>query len=141
MAKKDWTDKQIAFVEALFGDANGNLSIATSMAGYSEGSNPQTILKACKDLIIEHGNSVLAGEIPQAISNIRAVQANPEWKGAKTALDAAGVVFDRAGITKKVEKEDNTPQIQAILILPPKSDSVMKDVTPALQRLQEHQED
>ena len=132
---KKWTEKQIAFVDALFGEAAGSPKYAAELAGYAEGSNPNTILNGCKDLIIERGNDLLAAEIPTAVSNIRAVQQNPEWKGAKTAMDAASTVFDRAGITKKVEKEDDTPKVQAILILPPKSDDIMKDVTPALDKL------
>ena len=54
----DLTDKQKDFLDALFGEANGDPKLAGEIAGYSHYTVP---LKALKEEIIDRAEQVLAG--------------------------------------------------------------------------------
>ena len=59
----DLTDKQKDFLDALFGEANGDPKLAGEIAGYSHYTIP---LKALKEEIIDRAEQVLAAFAPKA---------------------------------------------------------------------------
>jgi len=112
------TEQQDRFLEALFGDADGNYRRAMDMAGYSKDSHPNKLIKALKAEIIERAEHLLAVHAPKAVLSMTGVLDDPSALGNREMLAAAGQILDRAGVvkTEKVKVESTGP---AILILPP----------------------
>ena len=65
--KRELTERQSAFLDALFGDAQGNPRIAGELAGYAPSSFP-TVISSLKNEIIDQAENVLALHSPQAVS-------------------------------------------------------------------------
>ena len=96
----DLTDKQKDFLDALFGEANGDPKIAGEIAGYSHYTVP---LKALKEEIIDRAEQVLAAFAPKASMQVINTMSMEEstTPGANVRLEAAKQVLDRIGLLKE----------------------------------------
>ena len=112
----DLTDKQKNFLDALFGEANGDPKIA----GYSHYTVP---LKALKDEIIDRAEQVLAAFAPRASMQVINTMGMEEstTPGANVRLEAAKQVLDRIGLVKREKIDVNAKVAHGIFILPPKN--------------------
>jgi hypothetical protein len=117
--EKVYTQKQLDFLEHLFGDAQGNLRLAMKMAGYSPTANTADLLKSLQEEIIEGASTMLAANSPKAAFGLIGVLDDPSTVGAKNAVAAAKEVLDRAGLVKKEKVEVSSDQ-GGLFILPPK---------------------
>jgi hypothetical protein len=118
MTKRELTDQQKKFLEALFGEAKGNPAHARKIAGYSEGYNTRDIMNSLKDEVLELTRLHLALNGPKAaFAMIESIE-DPTELGVKEKMVAAKDVLDRIGIvkTEKVQVEAGN----GLMILPAK---------------------
>lgn len=117
--KKEYTPMQAAFLEHLFGDANGDVRTAMRMAGYTDNTKMKEVLRPLRDEIVEQASMVLAANAPKAVFSMIGVINDPGAMGARNAVSAAKEILDRAGLVKK-EQIEVTTQGGGMFVLPPK---------------------
>ena len=122
---KKYTEKQNAFLEALMGEARGNIRKAMDIAGYSKGTGASEVTVPLKEEIIERASMMLAMNAPKAAHGLLGVLDDPTEMGARNAINAAREVLDRTGLVKR-EKVEVTNNGGGMFILPPKADDVDK---------------
>ena len=120
IATKELTDKQAAFLEALLGEARGNIRLAMDMAGYSKSTKTSEVVGPLKEEITERAGLMLVINAPQAAFGIIDVLDDPSALGARNAISAAREVLDRTGLVKK-EQVEVSGNAGGIFILPPKT--------------------
>ncbi len=113
------TSKQETFLEALTGEARGNIRDAMRAAGYSDNTRVNEVVGPLKEQIIERSSLLLAMNAPRATFSMVDVLIDPGALGARNAVSAAAQILDRAGIVKKEQLEVTGPD-NGIFILPPK---------------------
>jgi hypothetical protein len=118
--KKSLTDKQSAFLEALLGEARGNIRAAMDIAGYSKTTATTEVVGPLKEEITERAGMMLAINAPKAAFGIIDVLDDPSALGARNAISAAREVLDRTGLVKK-EQVEVSGNAGGIFILPPKT--------------------
>ena len=112
------TDKQQTFLDALFGEAQGDPKIAGEIAGYADYHQP---LKSLKDEIIDRAEKLLAAFAPRAsMGMINALQEDGSTPGASIRMEAAKQILDRVGLAKREKVDINAKVAHGIFILPPK---------------------
>lgn len=120
MAKKELTDQQQAFLDALFGPAEGNARLAAEMAGYSPTSYA-AVARNLKDEIIDMAKDIMAMHAARAAMKMgEMLEAGAVAPGASIRIQAAEKILDRVGITKKDVLEIDAKGNNAIFILPAK---------------------
>ena len=119
-SEKEITDKQAAFLEALLGEARGNIRAAMDIAGYSKMTKTSEVVSSLREEITERAGLMLAMNAPKAAFGIVDVLDNPSSCGARNAISAAREVLDRTGLVKK-EQVEVTGQTGGVFILPPKT--------------------
>lgn len=117
---KQLTEKQEAFLDALFGEAEGNPVRALQIAGYAKGESTTRVMANLKDEVATRTRDFIATRGPQAAWSMMHVMQNPTDLGNKEKMAAAKDFLDRAGFvkTEKVEVKSDNP----LFILPPKTD-------------------
>ena len=118
--KKSLTDKQSAFLEALLGEARGNIRAAMDIAGYSKTTATTEVVGPLREEITERAGMMLAINAPKAAFGIIDVLDDPSSLGARNAISAAREVLDRTGLVKK-EQVEITANTGGMFILPPKT--------------------
>tara|TARA_E500000081_G_scaffold77130_1_gene78743 strand:- start:72 stop:449 length:378 start_codon:yes stop_codon:yes gene_type:complete len=117
---KTLTPKQEDFLEALLGEARGNIRAAMDMAGYSKSTKTSEVVGPLKEEITERAGLMLVINAPQAAFGIIDVLDDPSALGARNAISAAREVLDRTGLVKK-EQVEVSGNAGGIFILPPKT--------------------
>lgn len=114
------TEQQSAFLDALFGEAQGDAVKAKKIAGYSNNSATSAITSALKDHIYERTKEYIAVNGPKAAFAVTGVIADPTAIGNKDKLAAAKDILDRGGYkpTEEVKVTANP-----LFILPDKKES------------------
>ena len=120
IATKKLTDKQAAFLEALLGEARGNIQAAMDIAGYAKNTKTTEVVGPLKEEITERAGMMLAMNAPKAAYGIIDVLDDPSALGARNAISAAREVLDRTGLVKK-EQVEVSGNSGGIFILPPKT--------------------
>ena len=120
IATKELTEKQAAFLEALLGEARGNIRAAMDMAGYAKNTKTTEVVGPLKEEITERAGMMLAMNAPKAAFGIVDVLDDPSAMGARNAISAAREVLDRTGLVKK-EQVEVSGNSGGIFILPPKT--------------------
>ena len=112
------TEKQQTFLDALFGEAQGDPKIAGEIAGYADYHQP---LKSLKDEIIDRAEKLLAAFAPRArMGMITALQEDGSPPGASIRMEAAKQILDRVGLSKREKIDVNAKVAHGVFILPPK---------------------
>jgi len=117
---KTLTPKQEDFLEALLGEARGNIRAAMDMAGYSKSTKTTEVVGPLKEEITERVGMMLAMNEPEAAFCIVNVLDDPSALGARNAISAAREVLDHTGLVKK-EQVEVSGNAGGIFILPPKT--------------------
>lgn len=117
------TEMQENFLEALIGEADGNIRAAMRIAGYSDNTRPKDVLEPLGNEIINRTMLHLAANAPKAALGLVGVLNDPSAMGARNAVSAAAQVLDRVGIVKKEQLEVKA-EGSTMFILPPKSEPV-----------------
>ena len=117
---KELTSQQKIFINALFGEAEGNPKNAGEIAEYAPSSYPK-VVKALKDEIIERAEYSLALHSAKAVKGlVDALDEDGKTPGVNIRMEAAKQILDRIGLVKK-DKIDITAQVaHGIFILPAK---------------------
>ena len=118
--KKPLTEMQEAFLDALVGEAGGDIRAAMRIAGYSDNTRFNDVVHPLKEEILERTQMMLAMNAPRAAHGMVNVLTDPSAMGARNAVSAASQILDRVGLVKKEQVEVKTDG-QAMFILPPKS--------------------
>lgn len=117
--EKKYTEMQEAFLDALCGEARGNIREAMNMAGYSPNTRINEVVGPLRDEIVNRASDLLAMNAPRATFSMIDVLHDPGAMGARNAVAAATQILDRAGLVKKEQVEIKGPE-GGIFILPPK---------------------
>ena len=124
--KKDkvLTAQQEKFLDALFGEANGNPKRAGEIAEYAEGSYTYAI-KSLKSEIVQRAETVLAAHSPKAVMGlVSGLDADGSLPQANIRIEAAKQILDRVGLGKREQLDINAKVAHGIFILPPKDDII-----------------
>lgn len=115
-----YTEKQEAFLEALMGEAKGNIREAMRLAGYSDKTKLREVIGPLRQEIVDRASLVLAMNAPKAAFGMVGVLDDPSAMGARNTINAAKEVLDRTGLVKKEQVEVKATG-GAMFILPPKN--------------------
>ena len=115
---KELTTQQKAFINVLFGEAQGNPKKAGELAGYAPSSYPN-IIKALKDEIIERAEYSLALHSAKAVKGlVDALDEDGKTPGVNIRMEAAKQILDRVGLVKKEKIDINAQVAHGIFVLP-----------------------
>ena len=118
--KRSLTDSQEKFLDALFGEAQGNPKKAGEVAGYSDHSYPK-VLRNLKQEIVSRAENYLAVHSARAATKmVNMLDEDGTTPHANIRLEAAKQILDRIGITKKEQVDINMKAVHGIFILPAK---------------------
>lgn len=123
---KELTDKEKIFLEVLLEQTALGVSLDAAMwvardkAGYAESTHPKQVYIQLEEEIISRITTELAMKMPEVIQKVDSVLKDPTQLGAKTVLDAATWMADRAGLVKKDQSTVTVKTEQGIIVMPPK---------------------
>lgn len=120
------TEKQEAFLEALLGEARGDIRRAMDLAGYSENTKVKEVVGPLKDEITERAAMMLAMNAPKAAFGMVNVLDDPTALGARNQINAAKEILDRTGLVKKEQVEVKATG-GGMFILPPKNNDELAE--------------
>ena len=128
--EKNLTDTQEKFLDALFGEAQGNPKRAGELAGYSEHSYPK-VLRNLKDEIVKRAENYLAIHSAKAATKmVNMLEEDGTTPHASIRMEAAKQILDRIGIVKKDQVDINMNLKHGMFILPAKDEVEESIVTP-----------
>jgi len=128
--EKSLTDTQEKFLDALFGEAQGNPKKAGELAGYSDHSYPK-VLRNLKQEIVSRAENYLAVHSAKAATKmVNMLDEDGTTPHANIRLEAAKQILDRIGIVKKDQLDINMKAVHGIFILPAKEALKESIVTP-----------
>ena len=128
--EKSLTDTQEKFLDALFGEAQGNPKRAGELAGYSEHSYPK-VLRNLKDEIVKRAENYLAIHSAKAATKmVNMLEEDGTTPHASIRMEAAKQILDRIGIVKKDQVDINMNLKHGMFILPAKDEVEESIVTP-----------
>ena len=124
--KKELTEMQESFLDALFGKAKGDPKLAGEIAGYSEHSYPK-VLRNLKSEITARAENYLAVHSAKAATKMGdMLDEDGTTPHANIRMEAAKQILDRIGIVKKDQLDVNMKSLNGIFVLPAK-DGINKD--------------
>ena len=128
--EKSLTDTQEKFLDALFGEAQGNPKRAGELAGYSEHSYPK-VLRNLKDEIVKRAENYLAIHSAKAATKmVNMLEEDGTTPHASIRMEAAKQILDRIGLVKKDQLDVNMNLKHGMFILPAKEEVEESIVTP-----------
>ena len=92
--EKTYAEKHTAFLEALLGEARGDIRTAMTIAGYAKTTKAAEVVSSLKEEITELASMMLDINAPKAAFSIADVLNDPSSLGARNAISAAREVFD-----------------------------------------------
>lgn len=120
VAIKQKTEMEQKFLDALFGEAVGDVPLAMRIAGYANTTRSTYLIRALKDDLIELCKVELALNSPKAVIKLIGVLDNPTDLGNREKITAIKEILDRAGLVRVDKIEHSTGESGAIFIFPPK---------------------
>jgi len=121
MQNKKLTDKQIKFLDCLFGEAEGDPQKAMERAGYVS-TRFHDLLDSLHDEIIKKAEQFIAMHAPAAAMGLTGILLGTDDKPNTNArMEAARQILDRAGIVKKDKMDINIDSEKGIFIFPAKA--------------------
>jgi len=128
--KRNLTNTQEKFLDALFGEAQGNPKKAGELAGYSDHSYPK-VLRNLKQEIVSRAENYLAVHSARAATKmVNMLDEDGTTPHANIRLEAAKQILDRIGVVKKDSLDINMKAAHGIFILPAKETPEESIVTP-----------
>lgn len=124
--KRNLTDTQEKFLDALFGEAKGDPKLAAEIAGYAPHSYPKVVRNLKKEIIELAENHLSTYSAKAAAKMVDLLEEDGTTPHANIRLAAASQILDRVGIVKKDQLDINMKAMHGIFILPAK-DGTNKD--------------
>ena len=115
---KQLTEKQQAFLKVLFDEANGDVLSAKRLAGYSEGTSTNDVVKSLREEIEDATKQYMARIAPRAAVAMGNALVDPTELGIRDKMTAAKDLLDRAGFIKT--EKVNVESTGGIFVLPAK---------------------
>lgn len=116
-------EMEAKFLEALFGEAEGDVRKAAVIAGYSNGHYGYKLTKRLKDEILKRAENALVVHAGRAVLTIaKQLDADGTDPGANLKADAAKQILDRIGLSKKEKIEIDSAGMAGLFILPAKKE-------------------
>lgn len=129
MSKKNLSEKEILFLEAIFGEAKGDPLLAKRMAGYSENTKTSEVIRALQDELVEHARLILAQNSPRAAIELVSLMLDPNQTAATTKLKAVESLLNRTGVSEKTKSEDINLKVPqgGLFIMPAKGSALVTE--------------
>ena len=128
--KKSLTDSQEKFLDALFGEAQGNPKKAGELAGYSDHSYPKVLRNLKQEIVLRAENYLAVHSARAATKMVNMLDEDGTTPHANIRLEAAKQILDRIGVVKKDSLDVNMKVAHGIFILPAKETPKESIVTP-----------
>lgn len=119
--KKVLAPRQEALLNALTGEAMGDIRRAMDIAGYSKNTSIREAIKPIQDEVIAAAQMMMAINAPKAAAGMVGLLDDPNVLGARNLVQASKEILDRAGVVKREQLEVKGPE-GGIFILPPKQE-------------------
>ena len=122
--KRKLTEQQQSFLDALSGEAKGNIIKAMEVAGYSPTSKSH-LVDTLKEEIIEVANKILATSAPRASQKlVEILDSDDPIPQVSAKLQAAQTLLDRVGIAKRDKLDVTHTAVGGIFLLPEKKELI-----------------
>ena len=126
---RNLTEKQEKFLDALSGEAQGDIKAALQVAGY-EDTSYYAVVKSLRQEIIDTANTLLAHSAPKAAKKlVEVLESDEPIPQVNAKLQAAQTLLDRVGVAKRESLNVNHNHSGGIFILPDKKETII-DATP-----------
>ena len=120
------TEKQEKFLDALSGEASGDIKTALQIAGY-EDTSYYAVVKSLREEIIDCANTILAHSAPKAAQKlVQVLESDEPIPQVNAKLQAAQTLLDRVGVAKKENINVNHNVSGGIFLLPNKKEVVIE---------------
>ena len=97
---KELTEKQQKFLDVLFDEANGDVTQAKLLAGYTPTSSTSDIVRGIKEEVLEATQMFMARNAPRAAVAMVSGINDPTELGMREKMTAAKELLDRTGLVK-----------------------------------------
>lgn len=122
--KKKLTEQQETFLNALGGEARGNIVKAMEVAGYSPTSKSH-LVDSLKEEIIDVAQKILATSAPKASQKlVEIMDSDDPIPQVNAKLQAAQTLLDRVGIAKREKLDVTHTAAGGIFLLPEKKEII-----------------
>lgn len=122
--KKKLTEQQETFLNALGGEARGNIVKAMEVAGYSPTSKSH-LVDSLKEEIIDVAQKILATSAPKASQKlVEIMDSDDPIPQVSAKLQAAQTLLDRVGIAKREKLDVTHTAAGGIFLLPEKKEII-----------------
>ena len=122
--KRKLTEQQETFLNALSGEAKGNIVKAMEVAGYSPTSKSH-LVDTLKEEIIEDANKILATSAPRASQKlVEILDSDDPIPQVSAKLQAAQTLLDRVGIAKRDKLDVTHTAAGGIFLIPEKKELI-----------------
>lgn len=129
--KKDrvLTENQKAFLSALFGEAEGDITVAKKLAGYSENVKNYEVVNSLVEEIRDLARKYLAMNAPRAAIEQVKVMLDPSQPNSNIKLKAIEGILDRVGVKSDSSGDVNLKVPQGGLFIMPAKERNSEKVT------------
>ena len=122
---RNLTEQQQKFLDALSGEAQGDIKAALQVAGYKDTSY-YAVVKSLRQEIIDTANTILAHSAPKAAKKlVDVLESDEPIPQVNAKLQAAQTLLDRVGVAKKESINVNHNHSGGIFILPDKEETII----------------
>ena len=122
---RNLTEKQQKFLDALSGEAQGDIKAALTVAGY-EDTSYYAVVKSLRQEIIDTANTILAHSAPKAAAKlVEVLESDAPIPQVNAKLQAAQTLLDRVGIAKREHISVSHNHQGGIFILPDKKETII----------------
>lgn len=122
---RNLTEKQEKFLDALSGEAQGDIKAALQVAGY-EDTSYYAVVKSLRQEIIDTANTILAHSAPKAAKKlVDVLESDEPIPQVNAKLQAAQTLLDRVGVAKRESLNVNHNHSGGIFILPDKKETII----------------
>ena len=122
---RNLTEKQEKILDALSGEAQGDIKVALQVAGY-EDTSYYAVVKSLRQEIIDTANTILAHSAPKAAKKlVEVLESDEPIPQVNAKLQAAQTLLDRVGVAKRESLNVNHNHSGGIFILPDKKETII----------------
>jgi len=126
--KRVYTDKQEAFLNALYDSETGDVRQAMTVAGYTKESPSTFVINSLSKEILDVATFMLAKNAPRAANKIVDIMtSNEPIPQVNQKLQAAQTLLDRVGVVKEQKMNVEHNVSGGIFIMPAKEELIVEE--------------
>jgi|TARA_R110000796_G_scaffold44666_1_gene108671 hypothetical protein len=115
---RELTERQQKFLHVLFDEASGDVIQAKKLAGYSDATSTNDVVKSLKDEIMEATQMYMSRNAPKAAMAMVGGLYDPTELGIRDKMSAAKELLDRTGLVKTEKMQVETTG--GVMLMPAK---------------------